>query len=294
MTTAATTTEKAGTANRSRQSRRREEILLALLNRISGDKAEDLVVRLLEAPEKLEAVAREIGASPSVEALRKLGTTLNIMKSGRLEADYAYVGLPDEARACGFREGFETFMRSRLGKRADSFALMFEHLDRHRDPLIIETGCLRVPNNWEGDGQSTFQFDCYAREKNGSVITIDINPDSIDSARRACSGVTQTILNDSVSALDMLSARMTGPAALIYLDSFDLDMKDPMPSAVHHALEIMAVRSLIGPGTLICVDDFNVPPLGPGGKGLIVDQFLHNIRAEVLYSGYQKLWRMPG
>lgn len=272
----------------------RLKALEALVDRLSGNEAITLTSRLIDEPAALEMIARTLSAGPAIENLRKLAFTSNIMESGRVEADYAYVGLPEEAASLDFGTAFREHMRPRLAKRAESFAVLFEALRDHPSPLIIETGCLRVPGNWDGDGQSTFQFDCFARDTGGSVITIDINPDSIDSARHACSGITSTILNDSVEALHMLSTRVAKSAALIYLDSFDLDLANLMPSAIHHATEMMAARGLIGPGTFICVDDFNVSPLGPGGKGLIVDQFLHTIRAHELYSGYQKIWQVPG
>ncbi|MBV1833545.1 hypothetical protein [Novacetimonas pomaceti] len=168
----------------------------------------------------------------------------------------------------------------------------FDRLSGRRAPFILETGCLRVGGNWEGDGQSTFQFDSFVRDVGGSVISIDITPDSIESARRACSGATSLILNDSVAALHMLSLRCGAPVDLIYLDSFDLDHANPMPSAIHHIMELTAVRPLIGPDTLLCIDDYNVGDLGPGGKGLLVDRFMKTIRAEVLYDGYQKIWQV--
>lgn len=264
----------------------------SLLSRISGGQEKDLVARVMADPASLEAVASEIAVSAPLETLRKGATTTNVMASGRVDADYDYVGLPKEAADCDFQTLFDTFLRVKLGKRAKGFATLFDHLKAHANPLVIETGCLRIPGNWEGDGQSTFQFDCYARERAGHVITIDINPASIDSARRACSGVTSTILNDSVATLDMLGQTLSRPASLLYLDSFDLDPGNPMPSAIHHAMEMMAARTLIGPGTLVCIDDFDVPPLGPGGKGLIVDQFMQAIRAKVLHVGYQKIWQM--
>ncbi|GBQ68410.1 hypothetical protein AA103196_1937 [Ameyamaea chiangmaiensis NBRC 103196] len=274
------------------RSRKGMEAVSALLLRLGASAPEAVIERLVADPSAMEDVCRELAGGASIEKYRKLATTSNIMESGRVEADYAYVGLPDEAQGCDFDTGFRDHMAPRLGKRAESFAVMFDHLRRCERPLIVETGCLRVPDNWEGDGQSTFQFDWFAREHAGQVVTVDINPDSIDSSRRACSGVTSTILNDSVAALHMLGSLAARPAALIYLDSFDLDTSNPMPSAIHHATEMMAARGLIGPGTLICVDDFDVPPLGPGGKGLIVDQFMHGVRADVLFSGYQKVWRV--
>ena len=289
-----TNAQKSSSAQKipSKMQNKQNEAAMSLLQRISGDETDKFLKRFLQNPEQIDDIASEISDAAPLEALRKLRRTSNIMVSGRIEADCAYVGLPGEAENCSFDECFKTFLYPRLGKRAESFAVLFEHLKEIKNPLIIETGCLRVPNNWEGDGQSTFQYDWFARDYSGHVITIDINQDSIESARRACSGATSTILNDSVETLNMLSETLSRSASLLYLDSFDLDVSNPMPSAIHHALELMAARNLIGPETLICVDDFNVPPLGAGGKGLIVDQFMHSIRAEVIYSGYQKIWKM--
>lgn len=269
-----------------------ENAAIRLLDRLTNGQGRNLLERLCDSEEKLEDIAQEVSVSSGVEALFKLARTQTRSIDWTIKADFAYVGLSPECEHEGFRVGFDTHIRPRLGKRSDGFAVLFEALDVHERPTIIETGCLRVQQNWEGDGQSTFQFDWYARERYGNVITIDINAQSIDSARRACSSVTSTILNDSVATLNALGTQIRKPASLIYLDSFDLDLSDPIPSAMHHAMEVMAARNLIGPGTILCIDDFNVPPLGPGGKGLIVDRFMESVNAEVLYTGYQKIWRV--
>ncbi|WP_025886081.1 hypothetical protein [Asaia prunellae] len=268
------------------------EVMTRLLDAVSDGNGAIILDGLRQNPSDLGSLIQQIANSHGIEKQRKLTQTSDIMESGRMEADFAYVGLPAEARSMDFRSAFDRHLRSRLGKRADGFAIIFDRLDKHSRPVIIETGCLRVPDNWEGDGQSTFQFDWYARERQGCVFTIDINPASIDSARRACSGTTNTILNDSRPALHALGQNCARPASLLYLDSFDLDLNNPMPSAVHHATEMMAARGLIGEGTIICVDDFDVPPLGAGGKGLIVDQFMNSVGARLLYSGYQKIWEL--
>jgi len=259
---------------------------------ISGDDGTNLLAMLRDDGQSIDAVVERIAASAMLEARMKLQRTGTNNISWVTEANFEYVGLPVEAKRQDFRSAFDEYFRARLGKRAEGFATLFRQLDDQAHPLIIETGCLRVPGNWDGDGQSTFQFDWYARERGGHVITIDANPASIDSARQACSRTTSTILNDSVSALSSLGSIAARPASLIYLDSFDLDVNDPMPSAVHHALEIMAARQLIGPGTIVAVDDYNVPPLGPGGKGVIVDHYMNATGAHVLYEGYQKIWRI--
>jgi hypothetical protein len=236
--------------------------------------------------------SREVARSAAFGRLYKEVRTVNIAPAGLKEADPAYVGLPELHPEQPFDNKFREVFRPRLAQRAEGFDALFAALWAHSRPLIIETGCLRIRGNWTGDGQSTFLFDAYIRSNGGQFLSIDILPESIDTARRACSSATNLICNDSVAALYDLSRLLTGPAALVYLDSYDLDAADPVPSAIHHAMELAAVRPLLGPGTLVCIDDYAIGEKS-GGKGLIVDRFFTSIRATVLYSGYQKLWLVP-
>ena len=212
-----------------------------------------------------------------------------ITPGGRKDADPAFVSVPELDQSLPFEQQFSRFFQPRLNKRADGFATLFQALTRHARPLIIETGCLRSPGNWEGDGQSSFMFDALARDRQSQFLSIDLLVESIDTARRACSSAANFICNDSVAALHALSQLMRGPAGLLYLDSFDVDAANPLPSAIHHAMELTAARPLIGPGTIVCVDDYCLGGEA-GGKGLILDKFFTSIRAEVLHSGYQKIW----
>ena len=69
---------------------------------------------------------------------------------------------------------------SKLGVRQYSFSKIFDYLDNMPDPIIIvETGCLRIKDNFSGDGQSTLLFDKYtqSRGKGSKVYTVDINPE---------------------------------------------------------------------------------------------------------------------
>jgi len=247
--------------------------------------------RLQESDEPPHAIAQSIAASPAFEYAYKLSRTSNIGVSGTKEADAAFVGLPDLPTGLPFKEQFSGYFRQRLDKRAEGFAAIFEALPRtHGDLLVIETGCMRLPGNWLGDGQSTFIFDALARDGAGLFFSIDITLESIDTARRACSSATHLIHNDSVAALHALSRATPTKASLLYLDSYDVDPDNPLPSAIHHMLELTAARPLIGSGTIVCVDDYGIG--GRGGKGMILDRFFSSIRAQVVYSGYQKVWRV--
>lgn len=267
-----------------------DEKIVALLDKIAGEgQTDSILARLWDEPP--ERVAHDIARSAAFGRLYKLVRTANIGVESATDANPELVGLPAPAPDLTFDELFRQHFRPRLGKRADGFDVLFKSaLSLGRRVLVVETGCLRVPGNWEGDGQSTFMFDALVRSCGGQLFSIDVSSESIDSARQVCSSATQLIENDSVSALHALAQIASKQIDVFYLDSFDLDPNNPLPSAIHHALELTAGRPLIGPGTLVCVDDYAVG--ATGGKGMIVDRFLSNIRANVLYSGYQKIWRI--
>jgi len=266
--------------------------LVQLLDRLSGpEQGRSILDRLQQSDELILSIARDIAASPAFERLYKEARTIDIKPAERKEADPGFVGLPDLDRSLPFDEQFDRFFYPRLGARAEGFATIFHSLPRPPEKLlIVETGCLRIPRIWEDDGQSTFMFDALAQARGGLFFSIDVTLESIETARRACSSSTNLLLGDSVATLHNLGASIARPASLLYLDSFDLDPQNPMPSAIHHAMELIAAHSLIGPGTIVCVDDYGVGPRA-GGKGLVLDQYFSRIRAHTLYSGYQKVWR---
>jgi hypothetical protein len=263
------------------------------LNTLAGpETGHELSGRLLASDESLEQLARELAASSTLERLYKEAKTGMVKHSEPKGADPTFVGIPELETNLPFEEQFERFFKPRLALRADGFSTLFRSLRQaSAQPLILETGTMRIPGNWKGDGQSTFMFDTLVRTTGGLFFSIDVTLESLETARRACSSATNLLFGDSVATLHQLSALIRRPADLLYLDSYDLDPQDPMPSAIHHAMELMAVNTLIGPGTLVCVDDYCVDSQ-VGGKGLLLDPYFSRIRAEVLYSGYQRIWRV--
>jgi hypothetical protein len=268
-----------------------------LLDELAGAGAgRDLFARLSRSGETPREVAQAIAASAAFAHLYKEARTRDVVGQGWKAADPEFLGLTALPPDLPFLELFERHFWPRLGKRAEGFATIFRHLlTRRRELLILETGCLRIPGNWEGDGHSTFMFDALLRDTGGLFFSVDVTMESLETARRACSGRTQLLYGDSVAALYAL-ARCLGDGArrtadLIYLDSYDLDPNNPLPSAMHHVMELTAAGRLIGPGTLVCIDDFGAGT--SGGKGMIVDMFFSRIAAPVVYSGYQKMWCVP-
>ena len=228
-------------------------------------------------------------------------------QSGFREADHAAVGLPTPPSGASFAGRFLADFAPRLAGRRDGFAALFKALARpSSELLIVETGTLRLADNWSGDGQSTYMFDQYVQAESragrpAAFFSIDLSLRSLAVARAVCSHATNLICNDSVFALHTLARQLRGRAlSLLYLDSFDLDVDDPLPSARHHMMELAAAAPMLGPGSLVAIDDYGVPGEAGGrgdgqggGKGLLVDAHMRAIDATVVYAGYQKIWRMP-
>lgn len=171
-----------------------------------------------------------------------------------------------------------------LGKRADSFNRIFEYLNSRnkQNYTIVETGTVRMENNFIGDGCSTILFDKYVSQLGGTVYTVDINSDACAVSRRLTSNNTIVVLGDSVSFLNKF--RFPHEIDLLYLDSFDFDAENPHPSSFHHMKELATIWAKLTPGCLIVVDD----NFEDGkGKGTYVKDFLINVGGKLLFDDYQ-------
>ena len=216
-----------------------------------------------------------------------------------------------------FYNWFDT-ISSKLGVRKDSFYQIFKYLDDMPDPIIIvETGCLRIKDNFSGDGQSTLLFDKYTqfRNKNSKVYTVDIDP----KATKACSEIVSKNVSintgDSVKYLNDLTENFIKEdvnVSLFYLDSFDLNWKSPEQSSQHHLKELVSIKKILKKETLVVVDDSPIigylqqskikkenfelikPGLVPGptiaGKGNLVHEYAVHVGAKILFSSYQTAW----
>jgi len=195
-----------------------------------------------------------------------------------------------------FLDFFDQQFAALVGEhRAPGFRAMLAALEeRPREGiLIVETGGLRQPGNFDGDGQSTVIFDAYVQFRRGQLLSVDLDPVCAAHTRDFCSPRALAVTADSVAFLHLLSSLgERRPIDLLYLDSMDLDQDNPAPSAQHHLKELAAIMPRLEPGSLIAVDD---NPLVQGkrqGKGYLVEEFLAGIGARKLHDGYQMLWEL--
>ncbi len=196
----------------------------------------------------------------------------------------------------------------KLGPRTSTFRQVFERLcaSGNNDPIIIETGCARQAGNWEGDGQSTQLFDQYVEScTGGQVYSVDIDPAATDYARSVTGKKTHVETADSIAYLQDLATRLLQQGRspdLVYLDSFDFDAENPIPSGVHHLKEFCALKQCLGPNTLVVIDDspklltgWMIAPeqlaiggfIGESGKGKFLIAYLRATGAEAIFEEYQ-------
>jgi tetratricopeptide (TPR) repeat protein len=199
-------------------------------------------------------------------------------------------------RSAEFWTWYDDFAAPLLRGRAKTFRKMFEHLDEFDRPVrIFETGCIEDPDNWAGNGCSTILFDKYRETHPGSKVwSVDIEPDKIDQVRRLLPNV-DAICDDSVKVMGDYAKHADGPLDLLYLDASHLEWSDPVPSALHHLNELMAVMPALHSRTMVAVDDSpatmdEFPRVEIGGKGELVARYLFSVGADLEFLEYQAGW----
>ena len=213
-----------------------------------------------------------------------------------------------------FYEFFDK-IKNNLGVRKTSFTKVFEYLDKLNKPInIVETGCLRIKDNYTGDGQSTLLFDKYtiSRGAGSKVYTVDIDPNATKICKSVVSENVEVNTGDSVEFLIGLMKRLNyeeKKVSLFYLDSFDVNWQFPHQSASHHLKELAAIIEYISEDALIVVDDAPIfmpmkienkkyqvitqhPAPGPfvGGKGYLINEYAKACGAKIIFSNYQTAW----
>ena len=109
--------------------------------------------------------------------------------------------------------------------------------ERFRDPTIVETGCIRAPEDWRGAGFSTYLFAAYVHRVGGELSSIDLSPENCRFAQQATAEFTRVTVNcgDSVEFLQGFGRRID----VLLLDSMDTEV----PGHADHAVrEFEAAR----------------------------------------------------
>jgi hypothetical protein len=176
-----------------------------------------------------------------------------------------------------------------------------------RPALIIETGSSAWGTN------STMLFDSYCNSFGGECRSVDIRLEPLLTLQPLATSHTKLYCDDSVSFLNKLS--LEGDRIdLLYLDSWDVNWDDPMPSAIHGLNEYLAATKNLKTGSLVLIDDTpktveNIRAVRPllakpyeqfcerfgfsPGKGALVKQLIETSgRGTIIAHEYQLLIRI--
>ncbi len=116
----------------------------------------------------------------------------------------------------------------------------------------VETG---GSHTWD-DGMVGYYFAYLANLTQGKFSSVDINPDIEDKVPQAYQKLNPNlkinhVTEDSVTFLKNLSFIPN----LVHLDSWDVWLPDPLPSALHGWREFEAIKRIMPVGSIIIIDD---------------------------------------
>ena len=167
--------------------------------------------------------------------------------------------------------------------RWESFLLVWELADKANLSCLIETGTFRgIP----GDGESTVLLSELADHLSGDFYSVDNNEEHVAAAKKHIEGKgyrTQCVYSDSVSFLSLFQS----PIGVLYLDSYDYDFNNPIPSQLHQLAEIGAAYGKLTPESIVFLDDCD---LKGGGKCGLSVPFLIERGWKCIHDKYQKVF----
>lgn len=155
---------------------------------------------------------------------------------------------------------------------------------------VIETGTMWNPleNN---QGAFTLVFaDFIKNYTGGKLITIDISYDHMENCKnftKQFKDVIEYVVSDSVLYLKSLEDDFIRNVDLIFFDSYDLNLVDPLPSEIHHFRELLAVYDRISDSVLLAVDDNLMP--GNWIEWIVSDDYQNVLSSEIIYAEKQMI-----
>jgi len=134
-----------------------------------------------------------------------------------------------------------------------TFKELFKQMEGLKNPYILESGIASRGT------YSTYLFNEYVKKYGGFFWSVDIDKSLVETHKGNMCPATQLISDDSVSFFTEWS-KSHDVANVIYLDSYDLDFYNPVPSANHGLLEYKSLMPVIKKNTLLLIDDTPINP----------------------------------
>jgi len=162
-------------------------------------------------------------------------------------------------------------------RQCDDLVNVFDNIEFPFDELItVETGVSRGYD----DGLVGLFLGFATEKTNGKMFAVDINEDRIQESSELFFNIIpqlqyQLVQSDSIKFLSNLPVVPN----LVHLDSWDLDLKNPLPCALHGWKEFIAIEGKMPSGSIILIDDNYL-------KGTWVDWIYPNGESEKITIDY--------
>jgi len=191
-----------------------------------------------------------------------------------------------------FKTAFAPYLNyGKRNQRRYGFETIFKELEKTQKEFftIVETGTTRKPPShrlaWK-DGLSTILFENFVEYYNGRIYSIDIDKSACENCRNITGSKVSVINDDSCKVLEKIDQ----PVDLYYLDSYDADRNDPLPSQEHHLREFKAIEPFLQ-NNIVAIDDNYIINKTNVGKGKLIEDYLASKKIYPIYKGYQIVYK---
>lgn len=159
-------------------------------------------------------------------------------------------------------------LQSIVGARAFTIyhSLMLLQQRQPKNPILVETGCARIENNYMGDGLSTIFLGSHSANCGGKTFTCDISEQNLQECKKITSQIKDHIEYIQEDSIQFLKA-FDRPIDYLYLDSMDfVTSGDPIPPQEHVVKEYEAAKDKLHDNSILLIDDCFLIHGGKGGK----------------------------
>ena len=156
---------------------------------------------------------------------------------------------------------------------------------------IVETGTVRMPNDWAGAGMTTLLLGSFCEYYKCHLWTVDNEPNAIELAKqltRSFESAITYVLADSIEFLGNFAL----PIDLLYLDSMDCPPGNSEPESLrrsqeHQRSELVAAWDKLHAGSVVLLDDND---FSNGGKCRLANELLAESGWTCVLAEKQVLW----
>jgi hypothetical protein len=183
---------------------------------------------------------------------------------------------------------FKATFKPLLGEsdRWDGFCFIMRDQLQRESCGIVETGTLREPGNWKGDGQSTRLWQWLREKKKGIAVSVDLDSRACLLASRECLKV-HVHCSDSVI---FLRSFFPFEITLLYLDTLEWGRTagDEVDCWMNQVAELASIWAKLPKGCLIASDDSQSKDRG---KPVLTRRLFEALGIEPVYDGYIVCWK---